>query len=175
MGQPNGGGATTGRPTYSRGWVERAVYENLPGRAAEVTRQVTEATGVYLDLVAWSLNEWVRSNGPDGGVPDYWPNYKAWAVPTLRLINATKCPECWNQGRGYRNEWAKRGWTITRNPTGVPSAVWVGAGEGNLWRCSSGDGQGGSCDHSVPQRSERDNTLNGLLAHAEPTRQPDRR
>lgn len=164
----------TGRRAYSRGWVEQVVFENRAGPGAQVTRQVSEVTGVYLGLVVWSLNEWARSNGPEGDAPDYWSNYKAWAVPTLRLIDATKCPDCWNEGRGYRNEWAKDGWTITRNPTGVPNAVWVDAREGNRWQCVSGDRQGGSCNYLVPQRSEPDDTLNGLVAQAEPPRRPDR-
>ena len=159
---------------YSRGWVERAVYENLPGRAAEATRQVAEATGVYVDLIAWSLNEWVRSNGLDADAPDYWRDYKAWAGPTLRLIDATKCPECWNKGRGCRNEWARDGWTVTPNPTGVPNAVRVDAREGNRWRCVSGDGQGGFCDHLEAQRSERADILNDLVAQAERLQRVDR-
>jgi hypothetical protein len=51
-----------------------------------VTRQVVEAVpGVVLESVVLSLNEWVRSHGPeDEGDPDYWRDYKRSAVAALR-------------------------------------------------------------------------------------------
>lgn len=137
------------------------------GGEAEATRQVTKATGVDPDLVALSLREWERAHPETAAAPEYWRDYKAWAVPILRLIDATKCPKCWGR-HVYGDEWARDdGWIVSTNLTFVPTATRFGEGVGNRWHCSRGDGKGGYCLYQAKHNTDLDNTLNELVREKE--------
>ena len=71
---------------YDEVFVGAALTENLPGRAAEITRQVAAETQVgdirrHVEAIA----AWLTLN-PDRSEdqPDFWKEYKLWAIARLR-------------------------------------------------------------------------------------------
>lgn len=79
---------------YTVAWVQQAIQGKVSGDDAEIARQVAEATrGVPANArrIAETMDEWVTRHGsPDEYGPDYWRDYKRWAVPVIRDEHSAK-------------------------------------------------------------------------------------
>ena len=68
---------------YDESWV-RAALHGSPGAGPAVTRQVAEATGVRdVGLHVEALEAWAAINPGAENNPDYWREYKQFAIASL--------------------------------------------------------------------------------------------
>lgn len=77
---------------YNSAWVQLA-FRGAQGAGAEVTREVAEATGVRdLGRHTRTLNAWAQLNPGAEANPDYWKDYKAFAIALMREPHAPPAP-----------------------------------------------------------------------------------
>jgi hypothetical protein len=76
---------------YDGAWV-RLAFRGAQGAGPEVTRQVAEATGVVeVGRHVRALSAWARLHPGAEGNPDYWKDYKAFAIALMHA--STPRPE----------------------------------------------------------------------------------